>query len=91
MTLVAAGVALFGFDKSVAILLLVGLGGFSYTYYHRGHRLYFFFLLRLRGLRLALQVLTSNICLFFFSSSISSVQTVVPVVAISDLKPCFVG
>lgn len=42
MTLVAAGVALFGFDKSVAILLLVGLGGFSYTYYHRGHRLYFF-------------------------------------------------
>ena len=43
MTLVAAGVALFGFDKSVAILLLVGLGGFSYTYYHRGHRLYFIF------------------------------------------------
>lgn len=42
MTLVAAGVALFGFDESVAILLLVGLGGFSYTYYHRGHRLYSF-------------------------------------------------
>ena len=43
MTLVAAGVALFGFDKSVAILLLVGLGGFSYTYYHRGHLIVFIF------------------------------------------------
>ena len=37
-------------------------------------------------MRLALQVLTSNICLFFLSSSISSIRTVVPAVAILDLK-----
>lgn len=42
-------------------------------------------LLRLRGLRLALKVLTSNICLFFLSSSISSIRTV-SAVAILDLK-----
>ena len=66
-------------------LLLVGLGGFSYTYSpSRSSSL--FFCSRLRGLRLALQVLTSNICLFFLSSSISSIRTVVPAVAILDLK-----